>query len=78
MTRAKTDLHLISPLRYYVTQQSGRGDAHVYGARSRFLTRSVLAQFEQVTWPEAEAADTASAAPGPRVDVAGRLRGLWS
>src|SRR5258706_13581111 len=26
MTRAKTDLHLISPLKYYVTQQSRMGD----------------------------------------------------
>jgi DNA helicase-2/ATP-dependent DNA helicase PcrA len=78
MTRAKTDLHLISPLRYYVTQQSRHGDAHIYGARSRFLSRAVLAQFEQVTWPEAQVGDMASAALGPRVDVAGKLRRMWS
>ena len=29
---------------YYVTQQSRRGDRHVYGARSRFLTRAVMDQ----------------------------------
>jgi len=39
MTRAKDELDLVSPLKYYVTQQARLGDAHVYGARSRFLTR---------------------------------------
>ena len=51
MTRAKHDLHLIAPLKYYVTQQSRTGDAHVYGARSRFMTDQLLAQFEQKAWP---------------------------
>ncbi len=77
MTRAKTDLHVIAPLRYYVTQQPRRGDAHVYGAKSRFMTRAVLAQFQEVTWPTAE---TGAGAPTPAVasvDVAGKLRGMW-
>ncbi len=77
MTRAKTDLHLIAPLRYYITQQSRHGDAHVYGARSRFLTASVLAQFEQITWPVAEARTPVQSATAPKVDVAGLLRGMW-
>src|SRR6185436_13039584 len=77
MTRAKTDLHLIAPLRYYVTQQSRRGDAHVYGARSRFMTHGVLAQFEQITWPMAQAGASEPAPNMPRVDVAGMLRGMW-
>src|SRR5207237_7019675 len=33
MTRAKTDLHLIAPLKYYVAAQSRMGDRHVYGAK---------------------------------------------
>jgi DNA helicase-2/ATP-dependent DNA helicase PcrA len=43
MTRARDELHLLEPLRYYVTQQAGTGDRHVYGARSRFLDGPVLA-----------------------------------
>ena len=78
MTRARTELHLIAPLRYYVTQQPRRGDAHMYGARSRFMTRSVLAQFEQVTWPAARAGAGAPAQNALHVDVAGILRGMWS
>src|SRR5688500_2198129 len=35
MTRAKTNLHLLAPLKYYVTQQSRMGDRHVYGAKSQ-------------------------------------------
>jgi DNA helicase-2/ATP-dependent DNA helicase PcrA len=77
MTRAKTDLHVIAPLRYYITQQPRRGDAHVYGARSRFITRKVLAQFEQMTWPAAEAGAAAPPQAAAPVDVAGKLRGLW-
>ncbi|HEX9143346.1 MAG TPA: ATP-dependent helicase, partial [Candidatus Binatia bacterium] len=78
MTRAQRDLHLIAPLRYYVTQQPRLGDAHVYGGQSRFMTPAVRAQLEQVTWREAE---TLYATPGhdaPPVDVAGKLRRLWS
>jgi DNA helicase-2/ATP-dependent DNA helicase PcrA len=79
MTRARFELHLIEPQRYYVTQQARTGDRHVYGARSRFLDESVLSKFDQSGWPvEPEAMETGvTAAAGVRVDVAGRLRALW-
>jgi DNA helicase-2/ATP-dependent DNA helicase PcrA len=70
---------LIAPVKYYVTQQSRMGDRHVYGAKSRFLNRAVMACLEQVTWPEtAEGMAQDSAVEAPRVDVAARLRGMWS
>jgi len=76
MTRAKTRLDLVSPLKYYVTQQSRMGDRHVYGARSRFLTRAVMACFDEVAW--GEPAEPSSPAPAAaRVDVAARLRDMW-
>ncbi len=78
MTRAKSELHLIAPLRYYVTGQPRRGDAHVYGATSRFLTRAVMERLQPLTWPEADAADAAPAREAPPIDVATALRGLWS
>ncbi len=78
MTRAKRDLHLIAPLRYYVTQQPRWGDAHVYGGQSRFMTAAVLAQLEQITWPEAEAAASTCAEHAEFMDIAGKLRRLWS
>ncbi|MBI4524354.1 MAG: ATP-dependent helicase [Deltaproteobacteria bacterium] len=78
MTRAKRELHLIAPLRYYVTQQPRRGDAHVYGARSRFISPAVLAQLEEVTWPDSEIEPAAPKNEGTRLNLAQRLRGLWS
>jgi DNA helicase-2/ATP-dependent DNA helicase PcrA len=42
MTRAKESLSLIRPLKYWVPEQARHGDRHVYGAKSRFLTPSVM------------------------------------
>ncbi len=79
MTRARDELHLIEPLRHYVTQQSRAGDRHVYGARSRFLDTSVLATLDCAGWPDAADAAVATvvAAGIPRIDVAARLKALW-
>ncbi len=79
MTRARNELDLISPLRYYVTQQPRTGSAHVYGARSRFLSAGVMAAFDALVWPHSEQdAEHASGKPMARVDVAARLKSLWS
>jgi DNA helicase-2/ATP-dependent DNA helicase PcrA len=79
MTRAKRDLHLIAPLKYYITQQPRYGDAHVYGARSRFLTEGVLSRLDAKGWPAETHAvqETRAAARTARVDVAAKLRGFW-
>jgi DNA helicase-2/ATP-dependent DNA helicase PcrA len=66
MTRAKSDLHLMAPLKYYVTQQSRMGDRHVYGAKSRFMTKAVMACLQELAWDEM-----------PAVDVAARMRAMW-
>ena len=77
LTRAKTGLDLIAPMKYYVTQQSRMGDRHVYGAKSRFLTREVMRCFEEVSFGECLEKETAEAGKAT-VDVAGRLRGMWA
>lgn len=77
MTRAKHELHLIAPLKYYVTQQSRTGDAHVYGARSRFLTDALLSKFDQRGWPSQPATAPTPAPHRVRIDVASKLRDLW-
>src|SRR3954462_4982276 len=53
MTRAKEHLHLPVPQRFYVSQQSGGGDRHVYAGRTRFISEAMTTHFEQVAWPEA-------------------------
>src|SRR6202023_1072284 len=49
LTRAQNDLLLLAPLKFYLTQQSRQGDAHVYGGRSRFITEKVLKTLEAAT-----------------------------
>ncbi|HKE93736.1 MAG TPA: ATP-dependent helicase [Povalibacter sp.] len=79
MTRARNDLHLIAPLRYYITQQPRLGDKHVYGARSRFLTDQLLALFEARTWPTQTSAAIAGKAvtASARIDAGSKLRAMW-
>jgi DNA helicase-2/ATP-dependent DNA helicase PcrA len=77
MTRAKRDLHLIAPLKYYITQQSRVGDSHVYGARSRFLTERVMEALEPTSWPAPATRVTSAPESQPRIDVGARLRAMW-
>ena len=77
LTRAKTGLDLISPLKYYVVQQSRMGDRHVYGATSRFLTRKVLRCFDEVSWSNDNGREE-TRPMGMPVDVAAKLRGMWA
>ncbi len=46
MTRAKEQLHLVVPQRYYVHRQTGQGDKHVYASLTRFIPPDVAAHFE--------------------------------
>jgi len=78
MTRARNELDLIVPLKFYVTRQARSGDAHVYGARSRFFSPGLLATLEAVVWPAAGEDIVTAAKPLPRVDVGARLRGAWA
>ena len=78
MTRAKDDLHLLVPQRFFTHGQHAQGDRHVYAARTRFIPSALLGLFEKTTWPLA-AADTAPRATsqGPRIDVGARMRRMW-
>ena len=78
MTRAREHLHLVVPHRFYVTQQAGGGDRHVYAARSRFITDAMAQRFDQATWPQAppQGAGTA-ASPLPVLQVRVRARAAW-
>jgi DNA helicase II / ATP-dependent DNA helicase PcrA len=79
MTRAKDQLEIIVPQRFYTHKQTKSGDRHVYAARTRFLPSALLALFEARSWPGPcrEAADGVKARPQVRVDVGARLRDLW-
>jgi DNA helicase-2/ATP-dependent DNA helicase PcrA len=78
MTRAKDDLHLMVPQRFFTHGQRARGDRHVYAARTRFIPDRLLPLFERTGWPLAvKGAASRAPAQGPRIDVGARMRGMW-
>ncbi len=78
MTRAKDNLHLLVPQRFFTHQQNAHGDRHVYASRTRFVPRDILHLFEPTTWPSVGAEQAmGSAAKAVRIDVAARTRDMW-
>ena len=77
MTRAKDELALIAPQRFYVHGQPRNGDRHVLASRTRFLPPLLLKHFERVSWPPPRAEAARAASEGPRVDLAARMRAMW-
>jgi DNA helicase-2/ATP-dependent DNA helicase PcrA len=68
MTRAKDDLHLFVPQRFFTHGQQARGDRHVYASRTRFIPERLLALFEKTVWPLA-VPGAAARSPGVRPDI---------
>ncbi len=78
MTRAKDELDLMVPQRFYVTHQSGYGDRHVYANRTRFIPNSLLSLFAQRSWPAPMPALQGNAeSRREAVDLAARMRAMW-
>ena len=78
MTRAKDQLDLMVPQRFYVSQQSASGDRHIYASRTRFIPNALLGHFEQLSWPAPEAQTPGSAQPRKTaVDLAAQMRAMW-
>jgi DNA helicase-2/ATP-dependent DNA helicase PcrA len=81
MTRAREELNLIVPQRFFVGQQAARGDRHVLASRSRFVPDALTPLFEVGAWPEgddgAARADAASSDAPALADIAARVRALW-
>jgi DNA helicase-2/ATP-dependent DNA helicase PcrA len=76
MTRAKDDLHLIVPQRFFTHGQPKQGDRHVYASRTRFIPERLLGLFERASWPAFAAAQSARNI-GPRIDIGAHMRGMW-
>ena len=77
MTRAKDSLTLGIPLRFYVTQQTRKGDRHLYATRTRVIPKEILNNFEPVYWSPALQGDGAAAPVPTPIDVGARMRGMW-
>ena len=83
LTRAKDELDVLVPQRFYTTGPSGGGDRHVYAGRTRFLPARLLHLFDEHTWPQPEVPGFDAwqagqpAADGVRLDLAARMRAMW-
>jgi DNA helicase-2/ATP-dependent DNA helicase PcrA len=78
MTRAKDNLQLIVPQRFFTHGQNAQGDRHVYASRTRFIPDSLLGLFERTSWPAVVTGIEARAASqGVRLNVGARMRGMW-
>jgi len=77
MTRARDDLHLMVPQRFFTHGQNAQGDRHVYASRTRFIPEALLSLFERTSWPQAAAGAARNAVQGPKIDIGARMRGMW-
>jgi DNA helicase-2/ATP-dependent DNA helicase PcrA len=65
------------PQRFFLHQQRGLGDRHVYAQRTRFIPPAILKHFDVLAWPPA-ASDKSSARPAAgSADLRGKLRRMW-
>jgi DNA helicase II / ATP-dependent DNA helicase PcrA len=77
MTRAKDQLHLMVPQRFFTHGQRSNGDRHVYAQRTRFIPNSMLKHFESRSWPPPEAASEVGKRKREPVDVRAKMRRMW-
>jgi DNA helicase II / ATP-dependent DNA helicase PcrA len=77
MTRAKDELDLIVPQRFFTHQQAKLGDGHVYASRSRFVPDSIVGSFESRHWRDRAEAIKVARKAGSSVNVAANLMRMW-
>jgi DNA helicase-2/ATP-dependent DNA helicase PcrA len=78
MTRAKDELNLIVPQRFYTHQQARSGDRHLYAGRSRFIPANICEHFSRVTWPAARREEVKARTTNAPIEIRERMRGMWS
>jgi DNA helicase II / ATP-dependent DNA helicase PcrA len=76
MKRAKDDLHLVVPQRFFTHGQNAQGDRHLYASRTRFIPDGLLPLFERIAWPMVAADPEAGRVAGQRkgIDIGARVR----
>ncbi len=79
MTRARDNLVLMQPLRFFIRGQARGGNAHVLAPRSRFLTCTDLDAFELVgdRLYRGTGEEIADAPPSASVDLKAQIRAMW-
>jgi DNA helicase-2/ATP-dependent DNA helicase PcrA len=79
MTRAKDNLQIVVPQRFFVSHQSQFGDRHVYAGRTRFIPAGLLEHFETKSWPPAEPAQSNPSGRSREevVDLLAKMKAMW-
>jgi DNA helicase-2/ATP-dependent DNA helicase PcrA len=78
MTRAKDELDLIVPHRFFIYNQAKWGDRHVYASVSRFIPKSILDYFKCRIWSDRSASnDKAVRKLTKTIDVAANVGRMW-
>jgi DNA helicase-2/ATP-dependent DNA helicase PcrA len=80
MTRARDQLYLMQPHRFYTGTSRRNGDRHIYAPRTRYVPEDLLALFEPATAGNLQNLDNLHQPPptSARVDIAAKLRGMWA
>ena len=78
MTRAKDDLHLIVPQRFFIHGQAAKGDRHVYASRTRFIPEALLPTVRTHHLAGRRRGEPLAGRPRARTSTFGaRMRGMW-
>src|SRR5215475_12872361 len=77
MTRAKDNLHLIVPQRFFAHLQQSNADRHMYASRTRFIPDDILGNFQGCAWPVAAVPAKEQMPPSDPIDISARLRRMW-
>jgi DNA helicase-2/ATP-dependent DNA helicase PcrA len=81
MTRARDQLYLMQPHRFYTGTSRRNGDRHIYAARTRFIPGELVSLFDRRSAGNLENfqnLDNLQNLPRSGVDVAAKLREMWT
>ena len=78
MTRARDHLYLLQPHRFYTGSSRRNGDRHVYAPRTRFIPEDLLTWFEKAAARGGENEAAEGGNNGGRINVAAKLREMWT
>ena len=77
MTRAKDELDLIVPLRFFDRSQAKSGNGHMYASVSRFVPESIRKYFDCRGWRERRDDGVTERKKSSPVDLSAKLMRKW-
>jgi len=78
MTRARDQLYLMQPHRFYTGTSRRNGDRHIYAPRTRFIPEDLLRFFERQTAGNLDNLHQPSPTSTTGLNVAAKLREMWT